>query len=204
MAEVKKYPAPVTNPETAQFWEAAKAGKFMIKRCTACGEPHYFPRSICPFCFSDKTVWEESSGEATIYTYSLMRKSPTGPYAIAYVTLKEGPSLQTNIVDCDLEKLKIGQKTLLRLSAFNQRTTPELNGVVTRVSADVTTDQRTGQSYYTIRVSLPPAEVARLGDNVKIIPGMPVEAFVQTGDRTMFSYLMKPFSDQLMRSFRER
>ena len=64
MAEAKKYPTPVTNPETAQFWEAAKAGKFLIKRCTACGEPHYFPRSICPFCFSDKTVWEESSGEA--------------------------------------------------------------------------------------------------------------------------------------------
>ena len=61
MAEAKKYPAPATNPETAAFWEAAKAGKFMIKRCTACGEPHYFPRSICPFCFSDKTVWEESS-----------------------------------------------------------------------------------------------------------------------------------------------
>ena len=108
MAEAKKYPAPVTNAETAAFWEAAKPGKFMIKRCTACGEPHYFPRSICPFCFSDKTVWEEASGEATIYTYSLMRKSSTGPYAIAYVTLKEGPSLQTNIVDCDLEKLKIG------------------------------------------------------------------------------------------------
>ena len=104
MAEAKKYNAPVTNPETAPFWEAAKAGKFMIKRCTACGEPHYFPRSICPFCFSDKTVWEESSGEGTIYTYSLMRKSPTGPYAIGYVTLKEGPSLQTNFVDCDLEK----------------------------------------------------------------------------------------------------
>ena len=68
------------------------------------------PRAICPFCFSDKTVWEESSGEATVYTYSLMRKSPTGPYAIAYVTLKEGPSLQTNIVDCDLETVKIGQK----------------------------------------------------------------------------------------------
>jgi HlyD family secretion protein len=99
--------------------------------------------------------------------------------------------------------LQIGQKTLLRLSAFNQRTTPELNGMVTRVSADVTTDQRTGQSYYTIRVSMPPGEVARLGD-VKIIPGMPVEAFVQTGDRTMLSYLMKPLSDQIMRSFREK
>jgi HlyD family secretion protein len=103
----------------------------------------------------------------------------------------------------DIDKLQIGQKTLLRLSAFNQRTTPELNGVVTRVSPDVTTDQRTGQSYYTIRVSMPPEEVARLGDN-KLIPGMPVEAFVQTGDRTMLSYLIKPFSDQLMRAFREK
>jgi HlyD family secretion protein len=103
----------------------------------------------------------------------------------------------------DIDKLQVGQKTLLRLSAFNQRTTPELNGLVSRVSPDVTTEQRTGQSYYTIRVSMPPEEIARLGD-VKLIPGMPVEAFVQTGDRTMLSYLMKPLHDQLMRAFRER
>ncbi|MBV9559618.1 MAG: HlyD family type I secretion periplasmic adaptor subunit [Bradyrhizobium sp.] len=103
----------------------------------------------------------------------------------------------------DIDKLQVGQKTLLRLSAFNQRTTPELNGIVSRVSPDVTTDQRTGQSYYTIRVSMPPEEVGRLGD-VKLIPGMPVEAFVQTGDRTVLSYLMKPLSDQLMRAFREK
>jgi uncharacterized protein len=110
MVDAKQYPAPMTNAETAPFWDAARQGKFMIKRCTACGEAHYFPRGICPFCFSDKTVWEESSGEGTIYTYSLMRKSPTGPYAIGYVTLNEGPSLQTNFVDCDLMTLKIGQK----------------------------------------------------------------------------------------------
>jgi HlyD family secretion protein len=91
-------------------------------------------------------------------------------------------SVEAKVNPQDIDKLQVGQKTLLRLSAFNQRT---------------------GQSYYTIRVSMPPAEVARLGE-VKIIPGMPVEAFVQTGDRTMFSYLLKPFSDQLMRSFRER
>jgi HlyD family secretion protein len=103
----------------------------------------------------------------------------------------------------DIDKLQVGQKTVLRLSAFNQRTTPELNGAVTRVSPDVTTDQRTGQSYYTIRVSMPPEEVARLGD-VKLIPGMPVEAFVQTGERTLLSYLIKPLSDQLMRAFREK
>jgi membrane fusion protein, type I secretion system len=103
----------------------------------------------------------------------------------------------------DIDKLQLGQKTLLRLSAFNQRTTPELNGVVTRVSPDTTTDQRTGQSYYTIRVSMSPEEIARLGD-AKLIPGMPVEAFVQTGERTMLSYLIKPLSDQLMRAFREK
>ena len=103
----------------------------------------------------------------------------------------------------DIDKLQVGQKTLLRLSAFNQRTTPELNGVVTRVSPDTTTDQRTGQSTYTIRVSMPAAEIARLGD-VKLIPGMPVEAFVQTGDRTLLSYLIKPLNDQLMRAFREK
>jgi HlyD family secretion protein len=113
-------------------------------------------------------------------------------------------SVEAKVNPQDIDKLQIGQKTVLRLSAFNQRTTPELNGVVSRVSADVTTDQRTGQSYYTIRVSMPPEEVARLGDNVKLIPGMPVEAFVQTGDRTMMSYLMKPLSDQLMRAFREK
>jgi HlyD family secretion protein len=112
-------------------------------------------------------------------------------------------SVEAKVNPQDIDKLQIGQKTLLRLSAFNQRTTPELNGVVTRVSPDVTTDQRTGQSYYTIRVSMPPEEVARLGD-VKIIPGMPVEAFVQTGDRTMLSYLIKPLNDQLMRAFREK
>ncbi|MGY3031621.1 HlyD family secretion protein [Bradyrhizobium sp. USDA 4354] len=111
--------------------------------------------------------------------------------------------VEAKVNPVDIDKLQIGQKTLLRLSAFNQRTTPELSGVVSRVSPDVTTDQRTGQGYYTIRVSMPAEEVARLGD-VKLIPGMPVEAFVQTGDRTMLSYLMKPLHDQLMRAFREK
>ena len=91
----------------------------------------------------------------------------------------------------DIDQVQIGQTAVLRFSAFNQRTTPEINGTVTRVSADATTDQRTGQSYYTIRIAMPADEIAQLGD-VKLMPGMPVEAFVQTGDRTMISYLIKP------------
>jgi HlyD family secretion protein len=112
-------------------------------------------------------------------------------------------SVEAKVNPQDIDQLRIGQNTLLRMSAFNQRTTPELNGTISRISPDTTVDQRTGQSYYTIRVSIPPAEVAKLGE-VKLIPGMPVEAFVQTGDRTMLSYLAKPLSDQLMRAFREK
>src|SRR5437899_9172747 len=112
-------------------------------------------------------------------------------------------SVEAKVNPQDIDKLQIGQKTLLRFSAFNQRTTPELNGKVTRVSADVTTDQRSGQTYYTIRVSMQPDEIARLGE-AKLVPGMPVEAFVQTGDRTMLSYFLKPLSDQMLRSFRGR
>jgi len=103
----------------------------------------------------------------------------------------------------DIDQLQLNQKAILRFTSFNARTTPEIEGVVTRISADISTDQRTGQSYYTLRISLPPEQVERLGD-VKLLPGMPVEAFVQTGDRTMLSYLMKPLHDQFVRAFREK
>jgi HlyD family secretion protein len=103
----------------------------------------------------------------------------------------------------DIDQLQVGQLAVLRFSAFNSRTTPEIEGKVTRVSADTSTDQRTGQSYYTIRIGLPPETVTLLGD-VRLLPGMPVEAFVQTGERTVISYLMKPLRDQFMRAFREK
>jgi HlyD family secretion protein len=112
-------------------------------------------------------------------------------------------SVEAKVNPQDIDQLRIGQSTFLRLSAFNQRTTPELNGIVSRVSPDTTLDQRTGQSYYTIRISMPAAEIARLAE-VKLMPGMPVEAFIQTGNRTMLSYLMKPLHDHLMRAFREK
>ena len=105
----RKITAPQPNLETQKFWDAAAEGKLLIKKCTACGEVHFYPRAACPFCFSDKTEWQEASGDGTIYTYSVMRRTPV-PYAIAYVTLAEGPTMMTNIVDCDLDGIKIGQK----------------------------------------------------------------------------------------------
>ena len=103
----------------------------------------------------------------------------------------------------DIDQVKLGLPVVLRFSAFNQRTTPELNGTVSRIAADTNSDQRTGQSYYLVRVAMTAQEVERLGA-VKLTPGMPVEAFIQTGERTMISYLVKPLRDQLMRSFREK
>ena len=102
----------------------------------------------------------------------------------------------------DIDQIQFGQPVLLRFSAFNTRTTPEIQGTVVRIAADTTTDQRTGLSYYLVRISMTADEIKKLGDG-KLTPGMPVEAFIQTGDRTMLSYLVKPLHDQLMRSFRE-
>jgi len=103
----------------------------------------------------------------------------------------------------DIDQVKLGQPVVLRFSAFNLRTTPELNGSVVRIAADTTNDQRTGQSYYLVRISMSNNEIGRFGA-VKLTPGMPVEAFIQTGQRTLMSYLIKPLHDQLMRSFREK
>ncbi len=100
--------APHANPETVAYWKAANERKLLIKRCEACGQPHFYPRALCPFCFSERTVWQESAGRGTVYSFSVMRRAPV-PYVLAYVTLAEGPTMMTNIVDCDPDAVRIGQ-----------------------------------------------------------------------------------------------
>ena len=100
--------APTPTPETTPFWEAAAKGKLLVKTCTTCERPHHYPRPICPLCGSDRTEWKESSGRGAIYSYSVMRRA-SPPYVIAYVTLEEGVSMMTNLVDCDFDALRIGQ-----------------------------------------------------------------------------------------------
>lgn len=103
----------------------------------------------------------------------------------------------------DIEQLRIGQIALLRMSAFNQHTTPELEGKISVISADLVIDQRTGLGQYVVRIAVPDEQIARLGE-LKLVPGMPVEAFMQTRPRTVISYLAKPITDQLARTFREK
>lgn len=103
-------PAPTVYPDNAQFWEAAGEGKLLVKKCEECSEVHYYPRPLCPFCGSARTAWQQASGKGTIYSVSVTRRAGPIPYAIAYVTLDEGVTLLTNIVDCDLDTAKIGDK----------------------------------------------------------------------------------------------
>jgi hypothetical protein len=109
MAQQRIPAAPGPNVENRPFWDAAQEGRFLLKRCTGCGEAHFYPRAICPHCFSDATAWQEAAGTGVIYSFSVMRRVPA-PYAIAYVTLDEGVTVMTNIADCDLDALRIGQR----------------------------------------------------------------------------------------------
>jgi membrane fusion protein, type I secretion system len=112
-------------------------------------------------------------------------------------------SVEAKVAPQDIDQIHVGQAAVLRFSAFNQRTTPEISGSISRISADVTADQRTGQNFYTIRISIGPDELMRLGA-VKLLPGMPAEVFAKTYDRSVMSYLVKPIHDQVVRAFRER
>lgn len=106
-------PKPVPNPDTEEFWAATGDGRLLLRRCNACGEAIWYPRPICPFCHSADTAWEAASGRGVIYTFSVVRRARgdwagVTPYVLAYVELDEGPRLMTNIVDCDVEAIEIG------------------------------------------------------------------------------------------------
>ena len=108
MTTQRKILAPVANVETQAYWDAADAGKLLVKTCRSCGEPHFYPRALCPFCFGE-TDWQETNGEGEIYSFSVMRRAET-PYAIAFVKLDAGPTMMSNLVDCDFDGLAIGQR----------------------------------------------------------------------------------------------
>ena len=109
-AQDRDLPTPQVTPENQPYFDAAAEGRLVIKRCNGCGRAHFFPRAICPHCFSDDTAWVAAAGTGEIYTYSVSRRGVPTPFALAYVTLDEGVTMMTNIVDCDLDALAIGMK----------------------------------------------------------------------------------------------
>lgn len=111
--------------------------------------------------------------------------------------------VEAKVAPHDIDQVHVGQHAVLRFAAFNQRTTPELDGEVIHIGADVTQDDRASEPYYSVRIRVLDGELARL-DGLQLIAGMPVEAFIQTTPRTVASFLVKPLTDQLARAFRGR
>ncbi|MCC7367353.1 MAG: Zn-ribbon domain-containing OB-fold protein [Chloroflexi bacterium] len=114
-------PVPTVQPEVKPFWDGTAEGKLLLPKCTGCESLIWFPRPFCPACGSLDVEWIEASGQGTIYSYTVNRrgagdlpeyKDPV-PYVLAYVELAEGPRIMTNIVDCDVESVRIGQAVSL-------------------------------------------------------------------------------------------
>lgn len=118
------------------------------------------------------------------------------------VPVKEGVDFEVRVDPRSIDQIYVGQQARVVFPTFDMRTTPEIFGTLAVVPPSSVTDPATGQSYYRVVLRVSPEELARLG-NVELIPGMPIEAFLQTGERSVFNYLTKPLSDQLQRAFRD-
>jgi uncharacterized protein len=108
-------PHPAVNPETKAFWDATARGQLLLRRCRSCSTVNWYPRTLCPACGSFDTEWIEASGLGTIYTFAVTRRGAGAyrnatPYVLAYVELAEGPRIMTNIVDCDIDAIQIGDR----------------------------------------------------------------------------------------------
>lgn len=111
--------------------------------------------------------------------------------------------VETRVPPQEIDQVRLGQPATLRFTNFNQRTTPEVDGEVSRIGADVSREDKTGPSYFVVRIAIGEDQVAKFG-GARLMPGMPVEVFMRTGERTLLSYLMKPLADQMHRAFREK
>ncbi|MFT4121599.1 HlyD family type I secretion periplasmic adaptor subunit [Bradyrhizobium sp.] len=111
--------------------------------------------------------------------------------------------VETRVAPQDIDQVKLNQTATLRFTNFNQRTTPEIDGEVIRIGADVSRDDKAGPTYFLVRIAIPKPEMQKLAAT-RLLPGMPVEVFIPTSERTLMSYLMKPLADQVHRAFREK
>lgn len=111
-AKERVWPVVPGAPEDAPFYAAAREGRFLVKQCEECSRFHWYPRPICPHCFSLKTRWVEASGQGTVYSHSTMRRVEA-PWTLAYVTLVEGPTMMTALVNGPTDGWQIGQPVKL-------------------------------------------------------------------------------------------
>lgn len=129
---------------------------------------------------------------------------PPNATLMQIISTDDGLDVEVSVETHAIDQIAIGHDAALRFSAFNQRTTPEIFGKVERISPTSVVDEKTGATFYRVGIAVTPQEIARLGASARILPGMPVEAFIESETRTTLSYLIKPLSDNFWRAMRER
>jgi len=135
--------------------------------------------------------------------------TPGGSIGPGEVVLELVPSADRLVVEAkvaphDIDRVLIGQSAGVKLNAFNSRTMPELNGQVIYVSADALVDPRSEQPFFVVKIDVQASELARLGEQHKVQPGMQSDIFIRTGERTFFSYLMQPLTETFQKAWLER
>ena len=132
-----RFDLPQPDLETQPFWDAAREGRLLIKRCNGCTKTHFYPRPFCPHCWSQDVEWMDASGRATLYTWSVVRRNDLPPfhervpYVAAIVDLAEGPRMMTNVEDCEFDRLEMG----MALDAVFNPTSDEVTIVQFRPAA---------------------------------------------------------------------
>jgi uncharacterized OB-fold protein len=102
------FAAPIVSSEGREFWDAASQGRLVIKSCLDCGKSYWYPRALCPACLYANTQWKDATGKGTIYSFTIIRIA--APYVLAMVTLDEGVTMLTNIVDAEPDAIHIGAR----------------------------------------------------------------------------------------------
>ena len=116
--------APANDLIAARYSEAANESRLSVPRCVACGQYHFYPRPFCPHCWSEDLTWVDVSGDATIYSYTVIRGS--SPYVLAVVELAEGPRMMTHIVDCPVDGVQIGMRVRVAFRDLGGSIMPEI------------------------------------------------------------------------------
>ncbi len=128
MGKIKK-PLPVVNPWAKPFWEGARERKLLIQKCKDCEKFIFYPRIVCPYCFSENVEWVEASGKGTIYSYTVVvNNAPSAfiddmPYVVAIIKLEEGVQMLSNIVDCEPSELKCDMPVEVTFEKLNDEFT---------------------------------------------------------------------------------
>ena len=122
-------PAPVGTPWSKPFWDAAKEERLIIQKCKDCDKYVFYPRLVCPHCFSDDLGWVEASGKGTVYSYSIVQNNAPSaflddmPYVVAMIRLEEGVQMLSNIVDYDLDELRCDMPVKVTFEKLNDKFT---------------------------------------------------------------------------------